>query len=788
MKSGRRLLLACAVLLVAATGLLLALNHGKFASTFEGRLKHRVAITALDAARTLDGQMALGIQLSDTPALRGLLERSRKADPAIEALAILDQRGLTVLAVGAITPAIAAEVGKQGDPRSGSSVRQLARAAIITPLTNAFGVQTGSLVTEYQLDEASSNTRTAFQSLLRVAGLALVPALLILALYGYRASQARSTSNERTGSRLSLILTVLLLGIQGVIAFDTYRSFERVAAQDAPSLAFALAGTLEPTLQRALDSGIPIEELRDAQAWLSSALEAGPEFGSLTLLSPTGAELAHSIKLNHAVTIDRLRQIDHPVLNQGIQIASLRVGLDPEALSERTRQLAIEFLVLILAGGLLIHEIVAAMTSRTQRTEPGQLADLRLPLFLYFLGSELPRSFLPVWSKDLASRAAQAQPTHASAIDTLVAPLFALPESLLVSLPISVFLFAVALSSPWSGSFCARFGSQRLMLVGLTFALIGHLLAAFAESLPVLIVARILAGISFGCVSLAALDFISSQSAGRATGMAMYLAAYVSAGIAGSGLGSLIYDRAGTGMVFSFGIACSAIAMVALTRLQSIGGRQGNSAPLRSSIGILLRTPGFVKLIALASMPLQILQQGLLFYWVPLAVLAIGEKTSFTGLAMMVYFAMVLVFNKPLARFADKSKRYSLLLGIGLAIAGIAGILGTAAVFKDSDGLTAFGASGILVGVTLIGLAWALAFPSQGAMAILVSRNELPGIDPAVTLGLFRTIERVVAMLTPIVVATLIAAFGLWQAAIAIAVLLLLCSVAQTYFLRRVNP
>jgi len=114
MKTGNRLLLACGLLLAAATGLLLALNHGKFSSTFESRLKHRVAITAHDAARTLDGQMALGIQLSDTPALRGLLERSKQADPAIEALAILDQRGLNVVSVGTITPALASGVAQQG--------------------------------------------------------------------------------------------------------------------------------------------------------------------------------------------------------------------------------------------------------------------------------------------------------------------------------------------------------------------------------------------------------------------------------------------------------------------------------------------------------------------------------------------------------------------------------------------------------------------------------------------------------------------------------------------------
>jgi hypothetical protein len=62
-----------------------------------------------------------------------------------------------------------------------------------TPLTNAFGVGAGSVVTEFRLDEASNNTRTAFQSMLRIAGLALLPALLILALYGLLASKSNAT-------------------------------------------------------------------------------------------------------------------------------------------------------------------------------------------------------------------------------------------------------------------------------------------------------------------------------------------------------------------------------------------------------------------------------------------------------------------------------------------------------------------------------------------------------------------------------------------------------------------
>jgi hypothetical protein len=148
----------------------------------------------------------------------------------------------------------------------------------------------------------------------------------------------------------------------------------------------------------------------------------------------------------------------------------------------------------------------------------------------------------------------------------------------------------------------------------------------------------------------------------------------------------------------------------------------------------------------------------------------------------------VLLFNKPVAKLADRSGNYGRLLAVGLAIAGCAGLIGSVVSAGGSGWPSAGvspGAPAIFISVVLIGIAWALAFPSQGAMALLVSRTELPGVDPAVSIGVYRTIERFGAMLTPILTAALIALLGLGGSALVLSAMLLVCGVAQFFFSKR---
>jgi hypothetical protein len=200
------------------------------------------------------------------------------------------------------------------------------------------------------------------------------------------------------------------------------------------------------------------------------------------------------------------------------------------------------------------------------------------------------------------------------------------------------------------------------------------------------------------------------------------------------------------------------------------------SQPLLKAVGILFGRKSFVRLVVLITLPMQVVQQGLLFYWVPLALSALGEQPSFIGLTMMGYFLMVLLLNGPLAGIADRTGQHHRIIVSGLAVAGVSIML---------NGL-AFNPVTIGIGNLLIGIAWALGFPSQGAMALRISQTELIGVDPAVTIGVYRSVERLGAMLAPVLVAVLIVAFGYAHSVMVMGAVMLICALSYGWISRRI--
>lgn len=763
MKNRALLLLACALLLTASAGLLLFLNHAKFQATFENRTRDRQAILARDIAQTLEAHLALGLTLSDTPALRDMLGRALAVDNTTRAVAVLDLRRQTLVTVGHGSAPLWQAASDQTRIRLMGQARAPEGAAIALPLHNAYDMVEATLVLEYDLADAWENSRQAFGNLWPLGLAATGMGLLILLVSAHWLLGASQTDVAVRNRRMTWLLTGLLFGLQSVFAWNAYQSFRTIAAGDAPVLASTLAETALPTVQRALALGIPMAELKGAEEWLASVLNSGPEFSRLTLQNAQGTVL-YSAQVTNVMPSSVLTHSHEIRTTEGL-MGTLVVELNVDALTERTRQLAIEFVMVLLAGGLLIHEVLRALSVESAGPEKS-LAQLRLPLFLFFFGSELPRSFLPVWSKELAQMSG---PQGLGALVPWLTPLTSLKPEVLASLPLSVFLLAVAISSPFAGRYCARHGSRRLFALGVVMAVAGHLVAFVTDSLGLLIVARVLAGISFGAVSMAAFDHIAQQSTGRAAGMALYLSAYVAAGISGAGLGALVADRMGFGQVFAMGILACGLAW--LTRAPAPHAVRGQVSilPFWQSVGTLLKQPAMARLILLVALPLQIVQQGLLFYWAPLALASMGEKTSFVGLAMMGYFVAVLMLNMPVAKYADQSGKHHRLVVLGLAISGAVALVGGAS----------FHPLVVAMGIVMIGVAWALAFPSQGAVAFELSQRNGDQLNPSVSIGVYRSIERVGAMLAPILVASLVVSFGYATSALILGGLLVTCALAH---------
>ena len=825
MKQQYRPLLAGTVLLTFAVALLLFLNYAKFGSTLENRERARHALLAEHLAKTFDARLALGLDLESTPALQAMLNRELAYDPRLHAIAALDMQGDVRIVGGSGQPGLW-QATREALQQGRSMPVQNDAAGLAVALHNGFGGDAGWLVLEYDLRGTHAQVREAFAAVWPVALFSLLAAIAALAVVApfVRASRSPTHCPEddpahgladpagyqsgRTTRRLGVLIVILLLLVHCLIAWSAYRAFARVSGEDAPRLADTLAHTLTPGLETALDHGIPVAKLRGVDEWLQPALAAGPEFAALSIedadghrlfdVSDARDQMANRTRdaagsqargpmqnLTQNPTQDAAQNQAHPLSDtesayrfalqqHGQTVATLVVTLDLAPLAERRRQLAIEFATLLAISVLISMEVLHGMLTRTVTGDADRaLARLRLPLFLFFAGSELPRAFLPMWAKQLALQPLP-QSWSGTVLATVCAPLGHLPEAVRTTLPISLFLFTIALISPLAGRYTARYGPIRLLQVGLLLALAGNVVALLSESLASLCVARVLAGASSGFITVACFDYIG-RSGARARGMALYLSAYVAAGICGAGLGALLVDRAGTAAVFGIGIGCTVLASVTLWGMPTLDQAGREPAPLIHALGHLLRQPRFLRLIVLIGLPMQILQQGLLFYWAPLALSAQGEPTSFVGLTMMAYFFLVLLLNAPAAQWADRSGRHTLIVLTGLAIAGAAGIFSGAL----------YTSSAIALAVALIGVVWAAGFPAQGALVLKLGDGELSTVPSTVTVGVYRMIERIGAMLAAPLIALLIGWLGYANTAKLIGVVLLGCASIQAWMLRQ---
>ena len=776
MKAARQPLLASALLLTLAVALLLFLNHAKFSTALEQREQLRQTLVAEDLSEALESHLALGLALENTPALRALLERRLAQDARLHAVAVLDMQGTSLIVSGNGRPALWQTALRRTEGRASED----GEAAIATTLQNGFGLDTGWLILDYDLNETRQQTAQAFAGLWPQALLALVCVVGLLALLLPRIARRHADLPTRSARRISVLVVMLLL-VQSLVAWSAYGAFSRVSSEDAPLLAATLARTLVHPLERGLAHGIPLVQLRGVTEWLQPALISSPEFAALAIEDGQGHVLFKVQAKDSTDNAARAAPINYlfPLKLHESIVGTLVVGMDPRWLIDRTRQQALEFATLLVIGVLLGWELLHGLNASAEPdAEKAMLTRLRLPLVLFFIGSELPRAFLPMWSRDL-TRQVLPQAWEGTLAARLLAPAFdVLPQAVRMALPISLFLLAGALMSAFAGRYSARHGPKRLFVLGLGLAACGHVLAWMSESLLSLSLARVFAGMSFGCVNVAAFAHIGhagSAGGARGRGMALYLSAYVTAAICGAGLGSLLHERAGTSAVFAFGLLCIGLCALTLHGLPQLHTSSTCTVLKTGLLFRLLRQRPFIRLLILMGLPMQLVQQGLLFYWVPLALTAKGESTSVIGLMMMSYSGLVLLLNTPAAHWADRTGRHVFLVTLGLALTSVAALLSGIFYTPMTIGL----------GMGLIGVAWAAIFPAQSVLVLNLGELQLVGVAPSEAIGMYRMIERIGSMLSPLLVALLIDNLGYADAAKTMGALLLLCTLVQGWTLRK---
>ncbi|MCP4106846.1 MAG: diaminopimelate epimerase, partial [Desulfobacteraceae bacterium] len=232
---------------------------------------------------------------------------------------------------------------------------------------------------------------------------------------------------------------------------------------------------------------------------------------------------------------------------------------------------------------------------------------IRPAFFLLMFGLDLSISFIPL---------------H---MDELYKPLSGLSKDMVLSLPVSVFVFFSGISFLVAGIWNDRRGWHEPFFTGIVFAGTGLLYAWLAPNSAHFIISRAISGMGYGLLFMASQGFIISytEKDTRAQGFALLFAALYAGNICGSASGAMIAERVGYKPVFFIGaiIVFSAIAYTVIfmqdsiiTAKNHIEKRSAQSVSMRQIFNFL-SDKNVITLILFSSIPANMAMIGFLEYF-----------------------------------------------------------------------------------------------------------------------------------------------------------------------------
>ena len=384
---------------------------------------------------------------------------------------------------------------------------------------------------------------------------------------------------------------------------------------------------------------------------------------------------------------------------------------------------------------------------------PRNAMQIRVPLFLFMFAEELPRSFLPLFIARLS-------PSNA-----------VISDELLFGLPITLFMLAGMLVVPIGGGLADRFGARRVFLAGVVPATIGYAGTFLAHGYYDLVGWRVLSGIGYGLIFIAAQAWVAdnTDARNRAQGMTVFVGAVFAATICGPSIGGIFADRIGFEATFliSAGLAAVSGLLVYVMLDGTVKARTTHRTAFGGQEWRALFSDGRLFAVTVfAAIPGKLILAGFLFYLVPLYLSELGNRQSVIGWMIMLYGVSTLACMPFAARFADRSGRHAAVVAAGGVVAGL-GCL--ASLSEASVG----GPSGaVMIAILALGFGHALSLTSQIAIVQEVASYH-GGLGQASVIGAYRLVERAGMVLGPIVAGALAASFGYRGAIVGIGIIVL---------------
>ncbi len=373
------------------------------------------------------------------------------------------------------------------------------------------------------------------------------------------------------------------------------------------------------------------------------------------------------------------------------------------------------------------------------------VTQIRVPLFLFIFSEELSRSFIPLFVSKYA-------PTDA-----------AISHDVLVGLPITLFMLAVMVVTPFGGGLVDRFGVRRVFLIGVVAAVLGFLGNFLTQTYFDLILFRVLTGIGYSLIFVASEGWVvqNAEEHNRTASTGVFVIAVFVGIVCGPPIGGMLANRIGYEATFLISAALAFLSGYIVYQVFRSGSEENETAKRtriilsRGDLLTLIKDARFTAILLFAAIPGKMMLAGFIAYLVPLYLTELGHNQSSVGRLMMLYGLATISCIFLSARYADRSRKFVLVIFCGGILAGLGCV---SSMFVGSIGVSATG--GVVIAILGLGFGHALTLTSQNAMILQIADHHSGKMGRASVVSTYRLFERLGMVIGPLVAVALVNAFG----------------------------
>ena len=376
------------------------------------------------------------------------------------------------------------------------------------------------------------------------------------------------------------------------------------------------------------------------------------------------------------------------------------------------------------------------------------IMDARIPLFVFSFAEELQKSFLPLFVAEFHTKY----------------DLF--ERDIMMGLPISTFMFVIAVFTPFAGRLVDKFGNKTLFISGLIPAIAGYLTCYFAGSANDILIGRSMTAVGYAVITISSQSYIAAvvPPENRARGMAIFVGVLMAGTMCGTAIGAILADWLGYKPVFLIATFFSLLAgllgwSMLNTELPVSKATKSAKAVSRSPVAILARNSQFVLIVLFCAIPAKVILTGVLYLFVPIYLASLDASQSEIGRIMMVYSLIIIPISPLASGLADRLGK-NLLMVIGATVMSGIVLLG---LYQSAS------VAAVLAVVAALGVVHAC-LKAPLIVAAMEAAEQSPDITRTGALSLLRTSERIGSVIGPVVVAALLVVLDYGQVAAIIGV------------------